>query len=69
MLSLALGICEFHQSFTNLILELIKSWFLKSQQTFIQCCQERIHQSPLQFSALFALRLLWVDLMTFQTID
>ena len=51
------------------MLELIKSWFFKSQQTFIQCCQERIQQSPLQFSALFDLRLLWVDLMTFQTID
>ena len=51
------------------MLELIKSWFLKSEQTFIQCCQERIQQSSLQFSALFALRPLWVDLMTFQMID
>ena len=51
------------------MLELIKSWFLKSEQTFIQCCQEGIQQSSLQFSALFALRPLWVDLMTFQMID
>lgn len=71
MLSLVLGIREFRQSYflTNLKLELIKNWFSKSQQTFIQCCQEGIQQSPLQFSVLFALRRLQEDLMTFQTID
>ena len=40
-----------------------------AERSFIQCCQERIQQSPLQHSEFFALRQLRVDLMTFQTID
>ena len=63
--SLALRIYEIHHSYfqTNQT----GSWFPES--SFIQCCQERIQQSPLQYSEFFALRQLRVDLMTFQTID
>ena len=33
-----------------------KVGFLRGPQTFIRCCQERIQQSPLQYSAFFALK-------------
>ena len=57
----ALGICEFHQSYfqTNYTLKLIGSevGFRRGLQTFIQeCCQERIKQQPLQYSAFLAHR-------------
>ena len=38
-------------------------------QTFIQCCQEKIQQSPLQYSVLFALGQSHMDLMMSRTID
>ena len=46
--------------------ELIKVGFRRGPQTFIHLCQERIQQSPLQSSALFALRQSRVDLMFFK---
>ena len=62
-------------NFTKLIfrptelLKLMRSWFQRGLQTFIQYCQDKIQQSPLQYSAMFALTQLRMDLMTFQTID
>ena len=47
---------------TIVIFRLIKrlNWskvgFRRGPQTFIRCCQERIQQSPLQYSAFFALK-------------
>ena len=45
------------------LLEWSKVGFRRGPQTFIQCCRERIQQSPLEFSAFFALRTWFVDLI------
>ena len=50
-------------------LKLIRSFLSERSATFIQCYQEKIQQSPLQYSALFALRQSHMELMTFQTIN
>ena len=70
--SLALGIGEFHELFLDQLLlntsNLSVAGFWRGVQTFIQCCREKIQQSPLEYSVLFPLRQLRMDLMTFQTI-
>ena len=45
------------------LLEWSKVGFRRGSQTFIRCCRERIQQSPLEFSAIFALRTWFVDLI------
>ena len=59
----------------NLFLDQLNAWnwseigLRRGPQTFIQCCQEKIQQSPLQYSALFALGQSRMDLKISRTID
>ena len=60
-----------HVNFTKVIFSFNSSeaGFQRGPQTFIHCVEEKIQQSPLQYSAVFASRQSRVDLMTFQIID
>ena len=63
-------VCEFHESYF-LTLEINRKLVSERSANFYfnLCFHERIQQSPLQYSALFALRLQCVDLMTFSIIN